>query len=354
MDTEPWHTSESVAAPAAEEAQPAEAGAFPERGVYSRLFREGYRFEFFQAVRLLEQLFEDAPAPGETPNYRDERIRFRPDTALVFPATDVKRIERLEGELVEVIATFMGLYGIDSPLPYYFYDDLAKEDESTLAHRDFLDIFNHRLYAYFYRAWKKYRPGLHHRPGKRNAQATRFLALAGLGTPRALDETPVPPMRLAALAGRFGPRTRNAEGLEAMLRLLLDNIPVEIIENVPRWVPIRVRSALGQTRHAMRLGQDAAIGEQVYDRSGKFRIRLGPVGVDDYLALLPGGDRAEMVDWLVRTYAPDYLDFDIELHVRTAELPVTRLGDMTAKLGLTTSLGQPSGAAIQRIVEYEP
>ncbi len=353
MDTESWHSSESVAAPAGEEAS--EAGAsFPEHGVFGRLFREGHRFGFFQAVRLLEQLSEDAPAPGETPDIRSERIRFRPDTALVFPATDVKRVARDEDGRVDVIATFMGLYGIDSPLPYYFYDDLATEHEDTVAHRDFLDIFNHRLYAFFYRAWKKYRPGLHHRPEERDGPSTRFLALAGLGTPHALDEPPVPSMRLAALAGHFGRRVRNAEGLKSVLQVLLDGIPVDVIENVPRWVPIRTRPALGGGNGAPRLGRNATIGEQVYDRSGKFRIRLGPMGVDDYLALLPGGDRAETVRQLVRMYAPDYLDFDLALHVRSDELPTTQLGDATAKLGLTTSLGQPRTASIKRVVEYEP
>ena len=351
MDTESWHTSESVAEAAGEASEA--AASFPEHGVFGRLFREGHRFGFFQAVRLLEQLYQDAPSPGETPDLRAERIRFRPDTALVFPATDVKRITRDEDEPVEVVATFMGLYGIDSPLPYYFYDDLATEHEDTVPHRDFLDIFNHRLYAYFYRAWKKYRPGLHYRPDGRDAQSTRFLALAGLGTPHALDDPPVPPMRLAALAGRLGRQARNAEGLEAMLRVLLEGMPVRVIENVPRWVPIRTRPALGDTDAAPRLGQSATIGEQVYDRTGKFRIRLGPMGVDDYLALLPGGDRAETVHQLVRLYAPDYLDFDLELHVWSAELPATQLGDTTAKLGLTTSLGQPRADAIKRVVEYE-
>jgi predicted component of type VI protein secretion system len=61
-----------------------------------------------------------------------------------------------------------------------------------------------------------------------------------------------------------------------------------------------------------------------------------------------------MVGWLVRTYTPDYLHFDIELHVRAAELPATQLGSETAMLGLTTSLGQPREGAVRRIVEYEP
>lgn len=353
MDTESWYPSESVAAAAGDEA-PEAAASFPEHGVFGRLFREGHRFGFFQAVRLLEQLFEDTPAPGATPDIRAEPIRFRPATALVFPATDVKRITRNEDASVDVVATFMGLYGIDSPLPYYFYDELATEHEDTVPHRDFLDIFNHRLYAYFYRAWKKYRPGLHYRTGGGDAQSARLLALAGLGTPHALDEPPVPPMRLAALAGRLGRQARNAEGLEAMLGVLLDGMPVRVIENVPRWVPIRSRPALGANGQAAHLGQNATIGERVYDRSGKFRIRLGPMGVEDYLALLPGGDRAETMRQLVRMYAPDYLDFDLELHVRSDELPTTQLGDDTAKLGLTTSLGQPRADAIRRVVAYEP
>ena len=350
MDAESWHSSESVAATAEGEAPSAPDSPF-ERGVYRRLLEEGYRFRFFQAVRFLELLYPEAPTPGDTTDVRKEQIQLLPSTALVFPATDVKEIDRLEDDRVRVHSTFLGLYGIDSPLPYYFYDALATEEPDTFAHRDFLDIFNHRLYAFFYRAWKKYRPSLFHRPDGSDNHSQRFLAVSGVGTPHATDDVPGPPLRLAALAGILGARARHAPGLKKVLKAYFEDMEVEIVENVSRWVPIASRNELGAG--GLKLGQDATIGERVHDRSGKFRICLGPMDLDSYLELLPGGAASETLQRLVRLYAPDYLDFDVELRLRTDDIPPTQLGDPSTKLGLTTSLGRPTEPVLNRVVDYD-
>ena len=117
---------------------------------FARLRREGHRFQFSQVMRLLEQAFPEAPAPGETSAVLDPPIRLRPSIDLVFPSTDVERVERVDGrhERVQVVLNFLGLYGIDSPLPYYFYEELAHGTRETIPHRDFLDVFNHRFYAF--------------------------------------------------------------------------------------------------------------------------------------------------------------------------------------------------------------
>lgn len=318
-----------------------------------RLRREGHRFQFAQVMQLLEQAFPEAPPPGETSAVLHPPVRLRPSIDLVFPPTDVNRVEQVEErpEQVEVVLNFLGLYGIDSPLPYYFYEELAHGTRETIPHRDFLDIFNHRFYAFFYRAWKKYRPHLHYRSGGQDRHSKRFVALAGLGTPAATDDTSTAPMRLAAQAGTLGPRVRNAKGLKALIRAVFNDVEVSIIENVPRWVPIPSRSGLGEG--GLQLGDNATIGEQVYDRSGKFRIQLGPLELEEYRSLLPGGPQAAELQSLVRLYAPDHLKYDVELHVPSDDLPTTQLGSEGGRLGLTTSLGTPDDSVVSRVVEYE-
>jgi type VI secretion system protein ImpH len=353
MDTESRRPTHAVTAPA-----PDAGGAAPD-DVYRRLWREGHRFQFRQALRLLERAFPEAPPIGETADYLDPPIRLRPSVDLVFPATDLKRVARPDErpEAVEVVSTFLGLYGIDSPLPYRFYEHLAHGTSDTIPFRDFLDIFNHRLYAFFYRAWKKYRPWLHYRAGGRDRHSRRMVALAGLGTPGAMETTgaleavAASRMRLAAQAGTLGPRVRNADGLEALLRAFLEDVEVEVIENVPRWVDIPSPGGLGDG--GVQLGENATVGEQIYDRAGKFRIRLGPLSLDQYRSFLPGGDRAEALHELVRLYAPDYLAYDVQLHVPSADLPTLEIGGDESRLGYTTSLGTPRQPLMSRIVEYE-
>ena len=323
------------------------------QSVFGALFREGYHFSFYQAVWLLEALLDDAPAPGEVSEVWRERIRFRPSEDMIFPAADVQAVTWDEVEKwAEVVVTFMGLYGVASPLPVYFYKALSQGQEEYQALRDFLDIFNHRLYSYFYRGWKKYRPGLLFERSYENEHAQRFLSLAGVGTPDAALEA-FAPLRLAAFAGRLGPHVRNAEGLKALVEGMVPPIRAEVVENVPRWVPVAQRPGLGkQARVPLQLGENALVGGRLYDVSGKFRLRLGPLTLEQFQALSPGGPLARQVHRLVRLYVPDYLDYDVELLLDVPEAPALRLGDRNAKLGINTWIGRPTGEMISEIAVY--
>ncbi|ARA91963.1 hypothetical protein AWN76_001470 [Rhodothermaceae bacterium RA] len=325
---------------------------FPPQSLYARLLREGYRFNFYQAVRLLERLFPEAPKPGTSGAGPAERIRFRPDHAMVFPAADIRRVTWHDGPVphVELVATFLGLYGIDAPMPPAFFEPITLEQSEAEPLKAFLDLFNQRFYAYFYRAWKKYRPNLHDSDTGQQADLRRFLAVAGLGTPGAAAP-PTSAFVLSAFAARLVHRPRNAEGLRSLVQSLLGEVPVHIQEFVPTWVPLPHRGRLGR-RAGMRLGEDALLGERVYDVAGTFRIRLGPLGLETYLSLLPGGTQARRLRDLVCMYTAHTLAYDVELVVRAAEMPRLRLGDRRARLGLTTCLGATRAGLMHRVVSY--
>ena len=326
------------------------------RGVMSHMLEEGYFYDFFQVVRLLEQRFVGAPAPGTSSEFDAEPIRFRPHAGLVFPATDVRNIERLPGERerVRLTLTFHGLYGVDSPLPVYFYDALAREPGRTKAMRDFLDMFNHRLYALFYRGWKRHRAYTFFRSDGSDGYSIRHRCLAGLGTPGLAQAGPVRSLRMSAFAGVLGSRIRSAAGLRSILRGLLPGTPVEIIQNIPRWVPIRERPRMGRGKGSkpLRLGQSGNIGATVCDLSGKMRIVIGPMDLDLYQNLLPGGPSARVVQQLAESATTDIVEFDLQLRLETEKIPKLRLGSSSPRLGLTTWVGQPEGVSTSRTVAY--
>ncbi len=345
-----------------------------------RLFDKGYLFGFFRATWLLERWTRRSapktPEPGalfhedQPIAYDDERIRFRPSSSVGFPLSDVAEIKKLTDnqgqETARMTARFMGLYGVDSPMPSYYNDHLAREydedDPSPL--RAFLDLFNHRLYAFFYRAWKKYRPALNYKPGGQDRHSRWLLSLAGLGTPRALEASRVPPMRLVAFASQLSGRVRSAQGLRVLLEDMMPGVPVTIVENVPRWVTLPQRPPLGSGHHAplgrpTRLGVNTIVGEKMYDLAGKFRIRLGPMNLETYKDYQPGQEKAQTLRWLVRLYMPDHLDYDVELLLREEEAPGVCLGaveDRPAwgdKLGQVAVLGRPAGPVITQLFTYE-
>ena len=117
---------------------------------------EPYRFEFFQAVRILERLFQHSV--GTDANPEDEVVRFRAHQSLLFPPSEIYGIvEQPDGRLSMTVA-FMGLTGPSGALPRHYTElviDRLRHKDRTL--RDFLDLFNHRLIALFYRAWQKNR-----------------------------------------------------------------------------------------------------------------------------------------------------------------------------------------------------
>src|SRR4051794_27947547 len=124
------------------------------------LFEEPYRFDFFQAVRLLERIYPAKKPVGQEASPSAEPVRFRSRVALDFPASEIHEIREPaddEGNL-EMLVNFMGMVGIAGTLPTP-YTELVVD---RVRHRDtalwsFLDMFTHRAVSMFFRAWAKYR-----------------------------------------------------------------------------------------------------------------------------------------------------------------------------------------------------
>ena len=330
--------------PARPDAPPAGAPSDPR--LPEALFAEGYRYDFFQAVRLLQRA-ADGPAIGTTSDARAERVEVRPSDALAFPGADVRRVERLPGDRARVTATFGGLYGVDSPLPTPFYEPVTTDPDRTRGLRDFLDLFAGRLYAVLYRAWAKVRPEL--ADGVPAADARRFEALAGVAQ-EARWNAPAPPLQLAAFAGRLSDRRRNADGLRAVAQALVGE-PVEVIENVPRWLPLPSRPKLGPGGPS--LGANAPLGARVLDLTGKIRLRVGPLGMDAFQSLLPGGELAQTLSAVVRLYTRDALSCEVELVLDADAVTPTKLGDGIGQMGRTAFVGRPRGRDVRRVATYD-
>ena len=73
-------------------------------------------------------------------------------------------------------------------------------------------------------------------------------------------------------------------------------------------------------------------GQRVWDVQSKFRLRVGPIGYEEFRRLMPSGDRLLPLCQFVRTYAGPEWDFDVQLVLRRREVPECRL-DGNARLG---------------------
>jgi type VI secretion system protein ImpH len=316
----------------------------PDPSVAERLFDEPYLFDFFQAVRLLERLRPGRFPVGHDGPPRDEVVRFIAHVALKFPPSAVHSLDEVEtppghrdqgGGPPRMATPFMGLVGAAGVLPTVYTEALmGASGRRNTAARDFLDLFHHRLVSLFYRAWEKYNvPALWER-GQRwgngrvgdDAFSRRLFDLIGLGLEPLRDRLAVPDGALLYYAGFFAQQHRPACVLEALLRDYFGR-PAAVVTFQGQWLrlPDDQQSRMGRTGAYNRLGIDTVVGGTVWDDQCKFRVRLGPLGLDDFRLFLPGGRlSAELMD-LVRFFAPGELDFDVQLVLKAAEVPGCKL-----------------------------
>ena len=63
-----------------------------EKNLNQELFDESYRFDFFQAVRLLERMYPERKAVGRSVTPQEEIVRFRTKVSLKFPPSEIHEI----------------------------------------------------------------------------------------------------------------------------------------------------------------------------------------------------------------------------------------------------------------------
>jgi len=295
-----------------------------------RLQSEGQSFNFFRAVSLLEEKFARFEKNGNPID--SGAIRFQSDCSIVFPSSDIKRIDTDKDESVNLQLSFMGLTGVSSPLPLYFSEYINHHETVEKPLYDFLTIFNHRIYSLFYRAWKKYYFIRNFMPDGSDSFSRKIGLLAGLYT----DARGERDVHLLAYTGLLAGGCRNAEGLRVLLADMFGNIPVTIREFAPRWADIPRPAPLGVTTC---LGKNAYAGTRIFDRSGKFRIVIGPLQRDRYATFQYDSDNIRQVKALAAWYVNAPLSFDIEVQLERTDLIPVELGKDTVGLGEASALG---------------
>ena len=241
----------------------------------------------------------------------------------------------------------MGLVGVSSPLPLYFTEYIARHEDASEPLRDFLALFNHRLYTLFYRAWQKYRFVSMAAAGGLSASPTaqRIASLAGIGRDRLGDPFY---SRVLAYTGSLAGRVRSKEALRVLVSDFLGGLPVALCEWQPRWTEIRNPARLGVDSL---LGVTSMLGTRKWDISGKFRVSIGPLSRSTFETFLPGSENISAVRKLVTLFISDPLEFDVEVKLESSELVPVILGNNNARLGETSSLGKSDKrSGIQAIV----
>lgn len=322
------------------------------------MLEEGYLFDFFQLVHLLETWLARPVPIGRGGPYRAEGLRLRPDPSLTFSPADVRRVEEPSemdrGEDrhhpvpwdYRITVNFMGLYGVASPTPVYLSELIGFTDVDADELTHFLDLFNHRILSLFYRAWLKYRYPWRYEPGGLDEISGHLLSFIGLGDPDARARTGLPAARLLRYLGLLALRTRPPVGLELMVSDHFGGVSTRVEERIFRWmtIPPEGRNRLGEANST--LGVDLSVGEKVPDRAGKLRLAIGPLGFAEYLGFLPDQAKFRETCALAQLWVGERFDYDVELVVRREEIPEMRLDEGSfARLGWTSWVTSAPGLA---------
>jgi type VI secretion system protein ImpH len=330
--------------------------------VIDRLFAEPYRFEFFQALRLLERWH--ARAAG-TPRREvlGRHVRFRNSLALSFPPSDIESLRAVPlthdsaaappgmPPTVEVVPAFFGLLGAGGALPL-FYTELFAQREAFRkdgAARAFLDVFQQRAVSLLYEAWRKHRLALHHEDDHRQQFLPAVLALTGVGTASARPAGCVPDETIAYFAGTFQQRTRSATQTQRVLAAHF-GVALKLEQFIGRWhnLPDEASTRLGQSGGV--LGQSTLVGARVWQRDLRVRLVIGPLNRRQFDDFLPQGRSAAALRELLTLVSGATLEYEVQLLLQPEQAPPIRLTDAIhcARLGWDSWLhSRPSGHTLK-------
>jgi type VI secretion system protein ImpH len=338
----------------------------------ARLLSEPGAFDFFQAVRLLEEHLGErghrAAVDGDALDSVTEAggVHFDVLPSLAFPQRPIESValdHSSQGTRADVKVAFLGLLGAAGTLPRHYTEIvLARQQARDTSLVDYLGTFEERAAAFFHRAWSKYRPAVAYdehaaQRGEVDPVTTAFLALVGR-LPRPRGEALTVDERLEAhFAGAFADRRRSAAGLAGLVRGLL-HCDVTVEQFVGQWVDLdrsewsRLGDGSGEGRQT-RLGEESVLGTRVWAVDARVRIEAGPLDRERFRALWPGGEPVRIVRAAIRSYVGPLIDFDLFWHLAPEAPKALRLGG-PQRLGRDTWLGWGAGRTPDLRVESRP
>ena len=308
-----------------------------------KLTDEPHKFDFFQAVRLLENAHPGLPRIGTSLRLRDDPIRFAQSPTLAFAPSALARFQAGEGDAPPTLdQRFFGLFGPNGPLPLHMTEyarERARRMPSDRALVRFLDMFHHRLLSLLYRAWAEASPAVSlDRPD--DDPFSRWVgSVAGYGQATLMGRDSIPDGARLAASGILGRAVHGAEGLERILNDFF-RVPVRVHQWQPHWMrlPEDAHSRIGMRNAPVALGQSAVIGAKVWDCQTRFRVEIGPLTLEQYKRFLPGGESMKRLrDWVLN-YIGYELSCEMHLVLEKDEVPAVKLGAAGA-LGWTSWLG---------------
>lgn len=291
--------------------------------------------QFYRFCQLLEQSQPDAPALGSHWQVRHDPVRFRPHPGMGFPASEFKRVEMPEHPHLPptIRTTFIGLYGVESPLPTSYIDDITQRRDGYEAVSDFLDIFNHRLTTQYYRIWRKYSYPATFSAGGTDKTSKYLLSLCGLGIEGCAQNIATPVSRFLALTSMMRLPTRTSEGIMALVQLLAPDTQARVIAHDRCRIPLRTPLTMS-AHHPISMSNSPVMGTHAVEVNSQVLLRLKTDNPNEAKEWLPGGQLHKDLLALLHVYLGSRLHVRLQLSVLRSLLPDAQLSCQPASTGV--------------------
>lgn len=334
-----------------------------------------YRFEFFQAVRLVEAWL--AEVKESDIDLVSKYIRFANSISLHFPTCEIEAIaiedfnypecesfdinhfKNSATSVLRVTPTLFGLLGVSGTLPVHYTERIGMHLilEKNDGPRAFFDTFSTRAVTLFFEAWRKYRPEFRRRTLAPHGFLNQLLSIAGSVdqfSSNSIPETHVQPDTLAYFAAAIRHKPVSYTYLNRVLEEYFQ-IPIKITPFIGAWysLPIDQQSSLGGTHAA--LGISTVVGTRVWQRDLRQRIEIGPLDEASFTSFLPSGNSAQALRQLLKAFTGISIEYEVKLvlHSTAVKSAVLVASSGSGMLGRSAFLKTVDDASHRSDVHYD-
>lgn len=334
-------------------------------GVIGRLYQEPWRYSFFQAVRLIQNVFgrkkeiqKKLQPVGTGAAPAQEIVKFSSPPSMAYSTSDITAVSDTRHEAVSAVemkTSFMGVAGTHGALPTHYTEFMLKRQRAKdTALRDFYDLFNHRAISLFYRAWQKQRlpfsyetHKVHGSPDRVDLITNALLAFVGRRvTAQDTRDSISNSEKILFLGGVYASSQRSPVTLAGVLSDYF-KVPVNIEQFVGEWGEMYEDDCTylgycnGRAGQKNRLGDSAIIGTRVYCVESRFRIVIGPLKNEEFERVKPGSKGLHTLCEFARGYIGPNVKFDLTMKLDVSAASSARLkgpGSEPSNLGWNTWL----------------
>lgn len=295
---------------------------------YANVLKKGEQeVDFYFLLRLFELLNKKSPRIGTANNPQEEIFRFGQKPFLHFAPSAVAQITKksdLTQEQWLILVYFFGFLGPQGPLSLettsYIYQRCIHEYDGASSR--FLDIINHRLISFFYRAFAQNEIAISF---DRADDLIRVFIKAITGQNLSRNTT-LPPYTIEALSPFFSMRSRSRDGLTKLLQNFF-TLPIKVTDFkvVKHCIPKNLRFKLADRENSI-LGVSAMLGSHYYSQTKAVVVELGPISYEDSFDFMPKRRLFWQLCELVSLYVQKVIELYLVIKINASTIKQTVIG----------------------------